>query len=85
MQFPSKISIYYKQIMHIATCFDSKESSSGHSLNHIIDTSGTVHILGSQNMHCTWCTFWDPKMYIRYSVHFWIPKCTLYLMYQRYG
>jgi len=25
--------------MHIATCFDSKESSSGHSMNHNIDIS----------------------------------------------
>ena len=25
--------------MHIATCFDSKESSSGYSVNHNIDTS----------------------------------------------
>jgi hypothetical protein len=34
--------------MHIAKCFDSKESSSGHSLNHIVDTPSKVHILGSQ-------------------------------------
>jgi len=34
--------------MHIATCFDSKELSAGYSLNHISDTSSTVHILGSQ-------------------------------------
>jgi len=25
--------------MHIATCFDSKETSSGYSMNHNIDTS----------------------------------------------
>jgi len=25
--------------MHIATCFDSKESSSGYSMNHNVDTS----------------------------------------------
>ena len=25
--------------MHIATCFDSKKSSSGYSINHSIDTS----------------------------------------------
>jgi len=31
--------------MHIATCFDSKELSSGYSLDHIVDTSSTVHIL----------------------------------------
>jgi len=34
--------------MHIATCFESKESSSGYVLNHIVDTSSTVHILVSQ-------------------------------------
>jgi len=45
--FQSNTSIYYSQIMHIATCFDS-ESSSGDLLNHILDTSSTVHILGSQ-------------------------------------
>jgi len=37
--------------MHIATCFDSKESSSGNSLKHFVDTSSTVHILGSQEVH----------------------------------
>jgi len=30
--------------MHITTRFDSKESSSGYSFNHIVDTSSTVHI-----------------------------------------
>jgi len=44
----SKTSIYYSQIMHIATCFDSKESPTGYSLNHILDSSTTVHNLGSQ-------------------------------------
>ena len=34
--------------MYIATCFASKASSSGYLLNHIVDTSSTVHILGSQ-------------------------------------
>ena len=33
--------------MHIAACFDSNESTSGYLLNHILDTSSTVHILGS--------------------------------------
>jgi len=33
--------------MHIATCFDLA-SSTGYSLNHTVDTSSTVHILGSQ-------------------------------------
>jgi len=37
--------------MHIATCFDSKESLSGYSLNNIVDTSSTVHILGSQKVY----------------------------------
>ena len=37
--------------MRIASCFDSKESSSGCSLNHIVDTSSTVHILGSQKVY----------------------------------
>jgi len=37
--------------MHIATCFDSNELSSGYSLNHIVGTSITVHILGSQKVY----------------------------------
>jgi len=37
--------------MNIATCFDSKESSSGYSLNDILDASSTVHILGYQNVY----------------------------------
>jgi len=37
--------------MHTATCFDSKESSSGYSLNHIVGISSTVHILGSQKVY----------------------------------
>ena len=36
--------------MHIATCFDSKESSSGYSMNHNIGTS-------SDSAH-----FWNPKI-----------------------
>jgi len=37
--------------MHIATCFNSKESSSGYSLNRIVDTSSTVHILRSKKVY----------------------------------
>jgi len=35
-------------IMHIATCFDSRASSSGYSMNHNIDTSSD----SAQNVHC---------------------------------
>ena len=38
--------------MHIATCFDSKESSSGYSMNHNIDTRTSSD-----------CTFWDTKKF----------------------
>jgi len=37
--------------MHIATCFDSKESSSGYSLNRVVETSSAVHILESQKAY----------------------------------
>jgi len=37
--------------MHIATCFDLKESSSGYSLYRIVGTSSTVHVLGSQKVY----------------------------------
>ena len=33
------MTIYLLSIMHIATCFDYKESSSGYSMNHKIHTS----------------------------------------------
>jgi len=37
-------------IVHIATCFDSKESSSGYSMIHVWDISSDSAYL-----------FWDPK------------------------
>ena len=38
--------------MHIATCFDSKESSSGCSMNHNIDTSSdSAHIVIPKSLH----------------------------------
>jgi len=42
---------YYSQIMHIATFFDSKELSSGYSLNHIVDKLSRMQILGSQKVY----------------------------------
>ena len=61
--------------MHIATCFDSKNSSSGYSVNHNTDTSsnsahfgipkslhGKIHVKVLQNYCPDVLTFWDPKM-----------------------
>jgi len=48
--FQSNTFIYCCQFMHIATSFDSKESSSGYSLNHIVDTSNKMQILWSQKV-----------------------------------
>jgi len=39
IQFQSNTTIYLLSIMYIATCFDSRESSSSYSMNHNIDTS----------------------------------------------
>jgi len=38
--------------MHIATCFDSMDSSSGYSMNHNIDTSsGSAHFGNPDGLH----------------------------------
>jgi len=38
--------------MHIATCFDSKESSSGYSMNHNIDiSSDSAHFGIPKSLH----------------------------------
>jgi len=38
--------------MHIATCFDSKSSSTGYSMNHNIDTSsGSAHFGIPKSLH----------------------------------
>ena len=39
VQFQSNATIYLLSVMHIATCFDPEESSSGYSMNHNIATS----------------------------------------------
>jgi len=38
--------------MHIATCFDSKGSSSGYSMNRNMDTSSDSALFGIPNVHC---------------------------------
>jgi len=39
-------------IMHIATCFDTKESTSGYSMNHNIDTSSdSAHSWIPKSLH----------------------------------
>jgi len=38
--------------MHIATCFDSKESSSGYSMNYNIDkSSDSAHFQSPKSLH----------------------------------
>jgi len=59
--------------MHIATCFDSKESSSGYSLNRIADTSSTVHIFGSQKV-----------IYLKIYVKL-LQYCSLNVLYTLFG
>ena len=87
--------------MRIATCFELNESSSGYSLDHIPDTSSTVHILGSQKAmvsntssasHITAkkveaiCEK-DEMMFLynKNKIFGGIPKYALYLMYLQYG
>jgi len=66
--------------MHIATCFDSKESSSGYSLKHIVEISSAVHILGSQKKFTFKNTGKILHLYLRLYLHLKIQvKCYLYL------
>jgi len=47
-----KHSYLFVSIMHIATCFDTKESSSCHSVNHNIDiSSDSVHFGVPKSVH----------------------------------
>jgi len=48
----SNTTIYLLSIMHIAKCFDSKESSSGYSMYHTIDTSsGSAYFGIPKSLH----------------------------------
>jgi len=46
------LTIYLASIVHIATCFDSKESSSGYSMNRNIDiSSDSAHFGILKSLH----------------------------------
>jgi hypothetical protein len=51
IQFQSNTPIYLLSIMHIATCFDCNESSSGYPTNHKIDISSGIARLGTPDVY----------------------------------
>jgi hypothetical protein len=51
IQFQSNTPIYLLSVMHIATCFNFKESSSGYSMNLKIDTSSDSACFGISKVY----------------------------------
>jgi len=66
--------------MHIATCFDPKESSSGYSINHNVDTSNdSAHFGIPKSLH--------GKMQVKFFCVNFLGSQNVYchLMHLRYG
>jgi hypothetical protein len=50
MEFQPNTTIYFLSMMHVATCFDSKQSSSVYYMNHNIDIY-QMHIWDPKSLH----------------------------------